>query len=102
MKELLDRYAFCYEEEPKDEDDKASCGTCEHYDDGICGLFQKLNTATPECFELTEVVSHEGLCRAFTPMGKSFKTMKRKADLRRKELNSEGETKEMEEDGEEE
>lgn len=102
MKELLDRYCFSYEEEPKEEDDKAACATCDHYDEGLCGLFQKLNTTMPECFELTEVVSHDGLCRAFAPMGKSFKTMKRKADMRRKELNSKDESKEMEEEGEEE
>ena len=90
MTEKLDRYVFCYEEEPKEEDDKARCDTCDHFDANVCGLFKKLNEAMPECFELTEPVSKEGYCKAFCPMA-GMKGIRGKAEARIKELESEKE-----------
>ena len=95
---MLDRYSFGYEEEPKEKEDKASCATCEHFDSGNCCLFEMVNKALPEHFELTEPVSKDGWCRAFEPMKKSFKNMKKKSAMRRHELAEEEVSSKKEDD----
>jgi hypothetical protein len=95
---MLERYTLGYEEEAKTEEDKASCLTCNYYDAGTCGLFAKMNQALPEDFELTESVSKDGWCRGFTPLEKSFKGMRKKADARRREIGKDKESKEKEEE----